>query len=87
MHGGGDQAIVFLSAGGNDIGRVGSEEIFRRFRETLGKVRDKGDVPVVCGILPRCGNGNEWLFRAIFFSLNSHLAAHCNTNGWLFIDT
>ncbi len=76
-----NQAVVFLSGGGNDIGRVGSEEIFRRFRETLPKIRDKGGISIVCGILPRCGNGDEWLSRAI--SLNSRLAAHFDTNGWL----
>ncbi len=32
-----------------------------------------------------CGNGDEWLSRAI--SLNNRLAAHCETNGGLFIDT
>ncbi len=79
------QTIVCLSAGGNDIRRVGSVDIFIRFRETLGKVRNKGGIPVVCGILPRCGKGDEWLSRAI--SVNNRLAAHCDTNGWLFIDT
>ena len=85
MVGEGAEPVVVVSAGGNDIGRVGSVEIFRRFREMLGKIRDNGGIPVVCGILPRGGNGGEWLSRAI--SLNSRLAAHCDRNGWLFIDT
>ena len=51
----------------------------------LGRIRDNGGIPVVCGILLRGGNGGECLSRAI--SLNSRLAAHCDRNGWLFIDT
>ena len=53
MAGEGTKPIVCLSAGGNDIGRIGSEELLRRFKEVLGKIRDKGGIPVVCGILPR----------------------------------
>ena len=41
---------VCISAGGNDIDRV------RRYREALGRVRDLGGIPVMCGILPRSIN-------------------------------
>lgn len=84
MVGEGTQPIVFLSAGGNDLGRVGSEELFRRFKETLGKVRDRGGIPVVCGVLPRRNVGDGWLSRAI--AVNGRLAAHCESQGWLFVD-
>ena len=76
--------MVFLSAGGNDLGRVPSEELGRRFKEALGRVRDMGGIPVVCGVLPRRGVGDEWLSKAI--AVNRRLAAHCERNGWLFVD-
>lgn len=39
----------------NDIGRVGNKLLFRRFKETLGKIRDRRGVNVVCRVLPRRG--------------------------------
>ncbi|MPC39292.1 hypothetical protein E2C01_032823 [Portunus trituberculatus] len=43
----GTKLIVFLSVGGNDICKVRSEELFRRFREALAKIRNKDATPVV----------------------------------------
>ena len=80
----GIKPIVCLNAGGNDVGKVCSEELLRRFKEVLGKVRDRGGIPVVCGILPRRGVGCEWLSRAI--AVNCRLADHCKANGWTFVD-
>ena len=80
----GTKPIVFLSAGGNDLGKVRSEELFTRFRQALERIRNKGGIPVVCGVLPRRGVGAEWLSRAI--AVNRRLAAHCKSNGWSFID-
>ena len=75
---------VVFSVGGNDVGRVRDEEIVRRYRVALGKVRDLGGVPVVCGVLPRKYAGGEWLTQAC--ALNSRLADLCRGNGWLFVD-
>ena len=80
----GTNPIVFLSAGGNDLGKVRSEELFRKFRQALDRIKDKGGIPVVCGVLPRRGVGAEWLSRAI--AVNRRLANHCRSNGWSFID-
>ena len=80
----GTKPIVCLSAGGNDIGRVHGVELLRRFKEVLGKVRDRGGIPVVCGILPRRGVSWEWLSKAI--AVNCRLADHCMANGWTFIN-
>ena len=80
----GTKPIVFLSAGGNDLGKVRSEELLGKFRLALDKIRSKGGIPVVCGVLPRRGVGAEWLFRAI--AVNRRLAVHCKSNGWSFID-
>lgn len=80
----GSNPIVFLSCGGNDVSRVPSEDLLRRFRELLGRIRDAGGSPVVCGVLPRRGVGDGWLSRAI--AVNSRLAEHCERNGWLFVD-
>ena len=81
----GTKPIVILSAGGNDLGKVRSEELLGKFRLALDKIRSKGGVPVVCGVLPRRGVGVEWLSRAL--AINCRLAAHCKSNGWSFIDT
>ncbi|MPD01677.1 hypothetical protein E2C01_097215 [Portunus trituberculatus] len=43
----GTKPIVSLSAGGNDICRVRSEELFRRFKEALAKIRNKDATPVI----------------------------------------
>ena len=80
----GIKPIVCLSAGGNDLGKVRSEKLLESFMQALGKVRDRGGVPVVCSILPRRGVGREWLSRAI--AMNCRVAAHCKSNGWSFID-
>ena len=84
LAGEGVKPIVCLSAGGNDIGRVRSEELVRRCKETLGRVRDLGGVPVMCGVLPRMRAGKRWLSYAL--ALNCRLAEHCKSNGWAFID-
>ena len=81
----GTKPIVILSAGGNDLGKVRSEELTRRFREALQRISSKGGIPVVCGILPRRGVGAEWLSRAI--AMNCRLADHCKSKGWSFIDS
>lgn len=80
----GKKPIVFLSAGGNDIGKVKSEELIGKFRLALNRIKTKGGIPVMCGVLPRRGVGAEWLSRAI--AVNSRLAAHCKSNGWAFVD-
>ena len=49
----GNAPTVVISTGGNDLGRIRSEELFRKYKEALGGVRDLGGSPVLCGILPR----------------------------------
>lgn len=83
LAGEGEAPTVVISAGGNDIGRTRPEEIFRRYREALGRVRDLGGTPVLCGVLPR-RLGPRWWSEAC--ALNSRLAGHCRRNGWLFVD-
>ena len=75
---------VCISAGGNDIGRVRPEELWRRYRQALARVRELGGTPVLCGILPRRSAGARWWSEAT--ALNSRLADHCRRNGWLFVD-
>ena len=55
-----------------------------RFRQALDKIKSKGGIPVVCGVLPRRGLDAEWLSRAII--VNCRSANHCMGNGWTFID-
>ena len=84
MAGEGVKPVVCLHMGGNDVGRLGSEELLRRFREALGRIRDKGGIPVVSGVLPRRRVGGMWHSRAI--AVNCRLASHCRANGWAFIN-
>ncbi|KAG0724184.1 hypothetical protein GWK47_041151 [Chionoecetes opilio] len=77
------KSIVCLSAGGNDVEGVSSEELLRQFKEAVCKVRDRGGFPVVCGVLPRRYVDDLWYSRAI--ALNCRLALHCKANGWAFV--
>ena len=65
LAGEGDASTVVISVGGNDLGRIRSEELFKRYKEVLGRVRDLGGSPVLCGcgILPR-RLGQRWWFEA-----------------------
>ena len=54
-----------LRVGGNDIGKVRSEELFSRYREALGKISDRVGNPIVCGVSSRRGVGGERLSKAI----------------------
>ena len=72
--------IVILSAGGNDLCKVRSEELFRGFRQALDNIRSKSRIPVVCGVLPRRVLDDEWLSKAIV--VNCKLVNHCKGNVW-----
>ncbi len=41
----GTKPTVFLNARGNDLGRVKSEELFKKLRQALDRIRDKGVCP------------------------------------------
>ena len=58
----GNKPIVFLSAGGNDLGKVRSEELFGKFRLALEKIRSE---VLVCGTLQRRGGDAKRVSRAI----------------------
>ena len=49
----GTKPILILSAGGNGLGKVRSEELLGKSRLALDKIRSKGGIPVVCSVLPR----------------------------------
>lgn len=76
--------VVCLIAGGNDVEDNRSEELLRLYRQTIDKMRKRGAVPVICGILPRLGQGSEWLSRAI--GINARMAVFCRQNNIVFID-
>ena len=84
LAGEGDNTTVCFSVGGNDVGRCRPEELVSRYRAALGRARDLGVTPVVCGVIPRVFAGSWWFSQAAV--VNSLLADHCRTNGWLFID-
>ena len=79
-----DQSHCLPERRGNDVGCLDSEELLRRFRAALAKVRNRNRVPVVCGVLPRRAVGDMSQSRAI--TLNCRLAEHCETNRWIFVD-
>ena len=76
--------VVCLVAGGNDIQDGRSEELIRLYRQALERVRKKGAIAVMCGILPRLGHGSEWSSRAI--GINARMEAFCRENSIVFIE-
>lgn len=81
---GSDPIAVCLSAGGNDVGKRRSVELMKQYREVLEKIKSKGGVSVVCGVLPRRGVSREWLSRAI--GINCSLDKYCSDHAIPFID-
>ena len=79
-----DKPLV-VSVGGNDIGFLGSEELKRRFRVMLGKLRDRRSTSVIMGILPRRFENREWSSRAI--GMNRWLEKECAGLGLQFVDS
>lgn len=53
-----------------------SEELFRRSRVPLAKVRDMDEHPVMCGVLPKREAGEGWLFTTL--AVNSRLPTRCS---------
>ena len=84
MEGNGVRPIVCLSVGGNDVHRMRSEELQRKYKEMLDKIVQKGGSPVVCGIVPRRGLSREWMSRAVGF--NCRLEKYCSEKAIPFID-
>lgn len=80
-----EEKPLVVSVGGNDIGSVGSEELKRRFRDMLDRLRDRRSTSVVMGILPRRFESREWSSRAI--ALNRWLDRQCLNLGFNFIDS
>ena len=76
--------IVVLSTGGNNFGKVRCEDLFRRFKQPLDKIRNKIKILVVCSVLSRWGQSVEWLSRVI--AVNCRLANHCKSTTCTFID-
>ena len=58
-------ATVIVHVGTNDIGYKRSEELIKRYRELIEKMKDSGRRCMISGILPRLGAGQEWKSRAL----------------------
>ena len=75
---------VVINIGGNDIGRVGSEEIFRAYERVLRDVDRRACNVLVVGILPRPSRAAYWSSVAI--GLNVRISALCDRLGLRFVD-
>ena len=84
LSGNGNKPIICLSAGGNDIGRCRSEELLDKFKAAIDRIRTKGGIPIICGVLPRRRVGSEWLSRAV--GVNDRLDRYCKSISVPFID-
>ena len=84
LEGTGNETVVVVHVGGNDVSRKRSEELVNRYRVMLEKVRSSGRTGVVCGVIPRICEGGEWLSRAI--SLNDRIEGMCRSLGLRFVD-
>ena len=84
VRGSSKEAIVVVHVGVNDIGKVRSVELVKRYREIIGKIRDSGRKCVVSGVLPRIDVGLEWMSRAI--GLNDSVRSLCAQMDARFLD-
>ena len=77
--------IVTLNVGVNNIGNTKSEEVIRRYRNLLDKIRYEGRRCIIVGIAPKLNAGSEWISRAI--GINSRLEKFVD-KGWVeYIDS
>ena len=75
---------VAINIGGNDIGRVGSEGIYRAYERVLRDADRRASNVLVIGILPRPSRAAYWSSVAI--GLNVRLSALCDRLGLRFVD-
>ena len=75
VKGTGEEALVVVHVGVNDVRKVRSEELVARYRELLRKVKESGRRCIVSGVLPRQKVGGLWLSQAI--GLNDRLRTLC----------
>ena len=86
--GDGWQGNMVVSVGGNDIrveGGMGTEELLRRFKDMIKKVKAQCGRMVVCGILPRIYMGKWW--NSCAMGVNHRLDSFCQDNDVTFLDT
>ena len=84
VEGTGKEALVMVHVGGNDVGRVRSEELVDRYREFLRKIKESGRRYIVSGVLRRQGVRGWWLSHAL--GLNKRLTRMCGEDGVGFMD-
>ena len=70
-----DGKTVVIHGGGNDIEKINTEELMGLYKEAIDKVRSKGKLCVVSGILPRFGKSPYWSSRAI--GVNNRVQSYC----------
>ena len=75
---------VVINIGGNDIERVGSEEIYKAYERVLRDVDRRASNVLVVGILPRPSRAAYWSSVAI--GLNVRISALCYRLGLRFVD-
>ena len=80
----GGRAVV-LQGGGNDIEKVNTERLMKLFKEAIEKVRSKGKICLVSGILPRQSESRYWSSKAI--GINNRVQKLCSEiDGAMFLD-
>ena len=75
---------VVINIGGNDIGRVGLEDIYRSYERLLRDADHRASNVLVVGILPRPSRAAYWSSVAI--GLNVRISALCDRLGLRFVD-
>ena len=84
VKGTGEEAVVVVHVGVNDVRKVRPEELVERYRELLREVRESGRRCIVSGVLPRQKVGGLWLRQA--YGLNDRLRRMCGESGVGFMD-
>ena len=80
-----DGRMVVLQGGGNDIEKTNTETLMKLFEDAIKKVRERGKMCVVSGILPRHNESHYWSSKAI--GINDRVQKYCSKmDGVMFID-
>ena len=77
-------AVTVVHTGSNDVGKVRSEDLVRKYNFLLQELKKRGGQHVVCGVLPRFSADSWWNSRAI--GVNERISKLCKQLGFLFLD-
>ena len=79
-----EEAVVVVHVGVNDVGKMGSEELYTWYRELMREMQESRRICLVQGVLPKLNAGQDWQSRAI--GMNERVKELCREYGIGFAD-